>query len=341
MPFSSNDLPAIVKQLEVMATFDQVKDLFRQRQVVFSAPNWETFVGERLYPAVEKGTITADHLGNLLAQAEEHGSQHVMLYRAPKSRAVASVNEAKVRQGIKHSGFGDILDAPRVLDGADQPTWIEARVELTPNAQPKALVVKQVATREHLERLDEKREGTRMRVEYDIQERRAINLVKLHVDGLVEVRIQTHQRPNYFHEAGQLLLQLNHLLPVSEIKPASITTARNNLFEKRRALASSVRYTNSTLKNSRGNTIVAAAGAGEDGDLFSDKGMTSSLDQFVAHEGYCDASNVWFKVGQKPNGDPKWVHVLLSGKDNEFALTSQCSMKEYEYVLSELRAHNR
>ena len=69
--------------------------------------------------------------------------------------------------------------------------------------------------------------------------------------------------------------------------------------------------------------------------------MTSSLNEFVAHEGYCDASNVWFRVGEKPNKDPNWVHVMLSGKDHEFALTAQCSMREYDHVLERLRSHNR
>jgi hypothetical protein len=45
-------------------------------------------------------------------------------------------------------------------------------------------------------------------------------------------------------------------------------------------------------------------------------------------------------VGSDVEGEPKWLKVLLKGLDNEFVLPTQCSMKEYDHVLTELRAHN-
>lgn len=151
-----------------------------------------------------------------------------------------------------------------------------------------------------------------------------------------EVRISSHQRPTYAQDAHKLLLTLQSIYPVQRLQVFPLTRSKVKLFEERNTKGTDVRYTHSILRNSRGG-VISAAGGNEDADLFADAGMVSSLDQFVKHDGYCDQSNLWFKTGTKPNGEAKWTHVLLAGNDNEFALTGECTMREYEYVLGRLR----
>lgn len=63
-----------------------------------------------------------------------------------------------------------------------------------------------------------------------------------------------------------------------------------------------------------------------------------SVDSFLASDGYCDSSNIWFLKGSPvPARD---IHVVLSGEENEIAVPANCSEVDYEYVLSELKALN-
>jgi hypothetical protein len=351
VPFRENDLPVVLRLLEETATRREAEQLLRSRNLPYSALNWETFRTDRLAPAIQAKQVTVDHLADLVAEAEEHGRQHVLLYRATKQAASDAIDENRVRQRLQQLDLPRVLDHPRVLDMPDTPTWVQARVERTPNGQPKALVMKQVMTRETRTCLNERRTGNRLRINYRVEVARAVNVVKLHADGLCEVRVQSHRaeigqrRKDYVGAATRLLTPLNGLLPVSQFQPVSLSPAKNKIFEQRATLTD-VRFTNSTLKNDHGYTISAAANT-EAGNLFQDQGTSSGLDAFYKHEAYCDSSNVWFKVGEKPGKDPKapkepiWVHLLLSGKANEFAFTAQVSMKEYEHVLQRLRSFNK
>jgi hypothetical protein len=350
VPFRENDLPVVLRLLEETATRREAEGLLRSRNLPFSALNWEAFRTERLIPAVEQKQVTVDQLADLVAEAEEHGQQHVLIYRATKQAAREAIDENRVRQKLQQLNLPPVLDTPRVLDMPNAPSWVQARVERTPNGHPKALILKQVMTRETRTFLNERRTGNRLRINYRVELARAVNVVRLHADGFCEVRVQSHRaeigqrKKDYAGEVSRLLTPLNGLLPVSQFQSVSLTVAKNKIFEQR-ATITDVRFTNSTLKNDHGYTISAAANT-EAGNLFQDEGTSSGLNAFYQHEAYCDSSNVWFKVGEKPRKDPKvpgdpiWVHVLLSGKDNEFALTAQVSMKEYEHVLQRLRTFN-
>jgi hypothetical protein len=269
----------------------EVDDLFRRKGATFSAPNWEFFLERRVPAALESGRISVDDLAGLLREAEEHGRQHVLLYRVSRQTASEYLDEGRVRRGFQRLHVGSILDNPRVLDKPTGPTFTEARIDYTPKRQPKALVVKQVMTRESREFVGETRDGNRIHIELDVEEVRAVNVVKLHADGFCEVRLQSHKEPQYAREASQLLLELRDVLPSGALQKFVLTVAKNRLFERRRELTDQVRYTSSTLKNDRGSIIQASAGT-DVGDLFADAGMVSTLDEFMDHDAYCDSSNL-------------------------------------------------
>ena len=340
VPFSEADLPAILGLLEEMVNRSEIDDLLRRVGAPFSAPNRATMIDCRLRPALASGKVSVDMLAQLLRDGEEHGRQHVFLYRAPKAAAEAHLLEAHVRRGLNRIGAPEIFDQPRVLDKPAEPTFTEARIEYTPRNQPRALVIKRVRVREHHELVDERREDHFINIRYRVEQERAVDLIKLHADGFCEVRLQSHRKPNYPQEVGQLLLALQDLIPASDLNPYLLVKAKNHLLTSRQQLAGEVRFTGSTLKNAQGCTIQAAAGS-ETGNLFDSEGMTLSLNDFLQYEGYCDGSNVWLRVGEKPNGQPNWVHVLISGRSNEYALTAQCSVQEYNHVLARLREFNR
>lgn len=348
MPFSRNDLPTILALLGEMSGRREVDALFRRKGATFSAPNWELFLKKRVPSALDDGRVAVDDLADLLREAEEHGRQHVFLYKRAQRRAASEyLDENRIRLGLNRAGLPAILDNPRVLDKPNRPTFTEVRVDKTPNGQPKALVIKQIVTKESRQVLGETRtSANRIRIDVAVEEMRAVNVVKLHADGFCEIRLQSHKNPQYTREASQLLITLQELLPSGELQKFVLTAAKNNLFAQRKKLRADIRYTSSLLKDDYGSMIEASAST-DVGDLFADDGMASTVDEFMKHDSYCSSSNFWIRVGTKPpktgrdKPEPNWVHVLAAGQDNEFVLTGQCSLREYDGVLSILRENAR
>jgi len=131
---------------------------------------------------------------------------------------------------------------------------------------------------------------------------------------------------------------LGEFLPYRWFSELSLRKAKNKLWDNREALKRKIRFSDSNMRNQLGSTIIASTGA-EAADLLEDTSIGPSLDQFVKQGGHCDASNIWFRPCQ--GMIEREIHVLISGRNNEFAVTANCARKEYEYVLNELCSSNR
>ena len=84
---------------------------------------------------------------------------------------------------------------------------------------------------------------------------------------------------------------------------------------------------------------IAASTGTEQADLFKDSGASGSIDHFLDKGAHCDAENIWWV--RRGGVIDREIHTLLSGENNEFAVTAACTRTEYEYVLNELRIFNR
>jgi hypothetical protein len=131
---------------------------------------------------------------------------------------------------------------------------------------------------------------------------------------------------------------LRDFLPNASFSELSLRKAKDKLWDKRDSLKEKIRFSNSTMRNSLGSTIVASTGQ-ETADLFEDASIGPSLDKFLQNGAHCDSSNIWFRPREGVLN--REIHVLISGRNNEFAVTANCARKEYEYVLNELRSNIR
>ena len=174
---------------------------------------------------------------------------------------------------------------------------------------------------------------------YKVESVRAVNTAKLHESGLLEIRIQSRANTDR-HDADltRALTMLRDFIPANKFTELHLRKVKARLLDDRDALKDKIRFSHSTLKDNIGNTLIASAGTTAD-DLFEGSGVGKSLDQFQKNGGFCDSSNIWFR--KQENSVQRDVHVLISGRSNEFAITASCSRSEYEYVLNELRAINK
>jgi hypothetical protein len=201
-------------------------------------------------------------------------------------------------------------------------------------------VVKEIEPRTRRKFLrDEIKDGHFHRI-YTNEQQRAVNVAKLHRDGLLELRIASHANSSkYDGDLIRFWRQITDFFPYREFKPQSLTTAKDELWEARGELRELVRYTDATVCNVAGNLLRAVTGS-ERNDLSGDDAIGQSLDLLMDQDkdAYCADANLWFRKSAHLSTD---VHVILNGEVNEFALPAHCSEEDYKYVLSQIRFFNR
>jgi hypothetical protein len=248
----------------------------------------------------------------------------------------------RVNSIISKCGLADLIDAPKVLDQPQSPEISDIRWEHVSPKKSQQLIIKIIETRETSELLSENSKGDILTKKWRIKKERAVNLFKLHADGLLELRITSQSNSTqYKSKVNHMWKLVADFLPRDYFTEISLLKAKDLLWSERNSLQDKIRFSDATLKNDVGNTIRAATGSPAS-SLYEDDGINSSMKAFMEHDAYCDSHNIWFKIQNQSDHDkPREIHVLLSGEVNEFAITAHCSSQEYEYVYDQLRNFNK
>jgi len=330
-------LELIVRLLQEMTSIQVVSEFLKSKGLAHSAGSWQDIRDKRIGPYLTSQKISIQDLIKLLGEAEEFGRTHVFLFTAKKTDAEACMDETKIRNLAQRHGVTNALSETLVLDLPEKPTLVAIRHE-TENNQAR-MVLKLIESREERELVDTRTEGRRIIKEWEIKNIRAVNVARLHSSGLLEIRIQSHlNSTKYEEDLNKIRMALKDFLPPNVFSPFSLAKAKAHLWESRETLKKKIRFSDSTMSNSFGTTLVASTGA-EEADLFNDKGATGSIDHFLGHGAHVDSSNIWWLPVD--GVCDREIHMLLSGLNNEFAITANCTKIEYEYVLNELRVHSK
>ena len=326
--------------------------MLRAAGAPFSAPKKQDVIRIRVSEALhDSKRIDLADVAALLREAEEHGRQHVFLYDCTKTKAGQLLDGGHVRRALKQIGALSALDSPRVLDVPDTATIVEIRLETFPKGQPKALIVKQVDRREVL--LPPERKGDFQIRKYGYT--RGVNVVRLHHDGLLEVRIQSDRKIDYADARDNLLTLLDPLLPKGDFLAVSLEKAKELMWKEKEERRNEYRLSWGKARNPGGGSVVFAPGR-PSAHLEDEEGMKDAFNVFLTKgSAGCDAWVVTFNTRneEQPRRDndndddmseteeePEELRVVMLGEAHEFYLTAQCSAAQYEYVLRKLRAYN-
>lgn len=320
------------------STLSQAQSFLRDRGLPFSAQSWDALIEERLRPALRRSLTEAD-LFELLAEAEEYGRQHVFLYRRKGSKT-SLPDERQLKRWLSGTPDEELLHGPRLLEYPEQPTIAEVRFEL--DSRIGTLSVKAIETRALVRLVQESELGQgRFTREYQRDLIRAVNVARLHSDGLLELRIFSHRTPgrSYADDLPAMWGLLSGLLDEADFSEWSLVGAKKALWRQRNDNSDRIRFSTASMRGTSGTTMSCRTGS-ISASLFDDEAAEESLMIFEKKgEAYCNAHNVWW-IGQTNGLPAKDVHVLLSGADNEFAVTQQCTRDDYEHVLAEIRSIN-
>lgn len=333
---TAKERDALFRLLRLNATAGDLELELKQRSLAYSAVNWDELLSKRIVPALDSGALDDRDLYGWLRDAEEYGRQHVFLYKCSKTAASEIVNEDVVKKILSQLGRSDLLNRPKIVEEPPEPTITDVRLEQ--GIFGRSLVVKVVETRTY-ERYVGTQEPSANRIlrEYEKLSFRAINVARVHEDGFAEIRVFSHRsKIDYTADVADLRSRYNILIPQLRFSEVPIGGAKWKLWHNRKSLTDKVRYSSSLLRDKFG-TVVSAATGDSQLSLFESK-AAKSLDVFWDEDAICDRSNLWWLKGNpRPTRD---IHTLMSGAVNEFAVTTQCSRGDYDYVLDQVRQFN-
>lgn len=335
MAFSLSLLFQLVEQA---GTLEAVRDLLRAKQRPFSAGSWEFMFKERVRPALEAGALSEDDLLALLRDSEEYGRQHVFLFK--RTTGTGLPDNGAIRRWLKRSGAEDVIERPLLVDKPGQATIAEVRRERGKGGDN--LVVKIVETRTYKTRVSEVEQGSRTIVTYERETVRAINVVRLHSDGMLEVRVYSHRNAggDYSRELSRLIKVVSGIFPPIHYVDWSLHRAKAALLDQHHALNGTIRYSDTEIRSDKGSIFHLTTGP-QEADLFADAAAEEGHKGFTKQGNTsCSGLNVWWRA-QKLGPPSRDVHVLLSGEPNEFAVTQQCTPSDYEHVFAAIRSLNR
>ncbi len=319
--------------LENQATLDAVRAFLRQKKLPHSASSWSKMIETRLAPALSNKTITTDELIGIIREAEEHGKKHVRLFYFPDDLLddlKSAIQEDAVASWAKdkgHPGTGEYVFA------AYPESPIVAEVRVGDGEDKDALIVK-IARTEHrrkrgvLTEIDGRQVYVADRVPF-----RAVDVLKVHTNGLVEVRLNPRTEPpiSYSGTANSVLSQVNGLLDASQIGELSLATAKNSFSDqqKKQEVAENFELYETQHKNDRGDRIQSSSQVEQGGILTSDV-MTKVIKQFTVDDpdAYCERVRVSYQFGKV-----KKINAILSDDTNEIIFTAGLSRAEYDEVL--------
>jgi hypothetical protein len=331
-------IDSIFELLRPATSLAVVSDFLKAKNLRFSATSWEEMKEKRIVSAIRQQKISLADLKSLLAEAEEFGRSHIFLYRAPADRVAKFFDESQLRALIRRLGIENLLAEPEIVILPGEPTLTEIRREDHPKGN-KFLILKVVESRDEQVLKDVKTEEDRILKTYAINQVRAVNVVRLHNSGFLEMRLQSHTNSTkYSADITRIWGTIHGILPNAIFAPFSLGKVKKELLGRRAELRKVVRFSDSTMRNNNGITISASTGEIQ-ADLFNDAGAGSSIDLFLKHGARCDSSNVWWLPDDGESG--RQVHCHLGGQDNEFAIPANCTRGEYEYVLNKIRVFSR
>ena len=334
-----DDAPKIEELLDLLETATNlgvVREFLRTKSVSHSAGSWKA-MRQKLLEYLSDGSVSVKDLIQLLTEAEECGDQHIFLYVCSKADAEEMLDRAYVNKVLASKEITHLLETPEIRSLPEEPSIVDVRWDVA--GVDKSLTIKEVETHTRRKLVKNTVFKKHFYKIYSDEEVRAVNVAKLHRNGLLEIRVQSRDNTTkYDRDVLRFFRQIGQFFPLSKFSEVSLTKAKDVMWARRAELGHLLRYTNASICDEGGNTLSAATGSNKH-DLSNSK-AGASVDHLLQSDrnAYCSESNLWFVKSEHLSSD---IHVLMQGEAHEFALTAKCSAEDYEYVLNQIRHFNR
>jgi hypothetical protein len=335
--YNRGKIELIFNLLRQTTSISVVSNFLAGKNLNHSAGSWDDLFSKRIIPALDKHELTEDDFLDLLRSAEEHGKQHIFLFKCSAAKAKDLLDENLFLATAKKHGLLSLLTKPTILDQPSQPTIADLRFG---QAEAGGIVLKEVEKRIKQIRQGEEKQGSNLVVTYRLESRRAVNVVRLSRDGMLEVRVASYDSNSpkqYENDVTRLFGLFQPFIGAVEFNLVSLDKAKRFTYKNAAILGNKIRFSNITIQNDDDTRITASVGT-SDANLLLSTAIQESLNNYSKHEGHFASSNFYFLP--TINGPSKETHVVISGQPNEFTIPVSCNRADYEYILNQIRSYN-
>jgi hypothetical protein len=325
----------LLNLLKGAATLEIVREFLKQRGLTSTASSWDQMIEDRLVPHLEERTLAVEDLVSLLRDSEEHGRQHVFLYRITEGYEAPSLNERRLRAALEALDLVNLLDGPRFLELPTTPQIVDVRAEERPRS---GVVIKVVERREFLEFVGQNASDGELTKRYRTVEERAVNVARVGRDGLVEVRIfRRRNSTDYAEPLATFQKVIKPLLDLDKCEELSLMKAKAHIWNKGAQISDRIRINQQWARNPFGaeNRILMQDSLRT---LTDDNGSVRSMHAFVAQDGQHTACHATWVFSPGPPEEAR--HVALNGGPHEYALGQACTRAQYEQILEDILRFN-
>jgi hypothetical protein len=322
--------------LKDAASLELMGEFLRKKGLPHSAKSWDVLFASRISPSIDDKKLQFSDLERWLTEAEEHGHQHVFLFKGKAEQVKTILDRKFVTSWAKQQGLS-LGDDLFLYEMPSKPKVCNVRIEIEDGIEQ--LVVRVAERRASyvpdgaIAKLDGQM-AQPMRLEVS----RAINVFRLKSNGQAELRIHADRlNSNYKEKLAALWKFIDGIALRESFQPTSLEKTRANLERRKDDLQGRVRYQMIRLRHSSGTVLTGVVGS-ERASLFDDPKMKNSIESYVDEDSVCSHSNVCWKKqdNNKPSAD---VRVRIAGEINEFGVTGSCGKSDYNYVLSQILHH--
>lgn len=325
----------IFEQLPGQATLEQAKTFLAIRNVSFSGGSWDFMISQRLKPALESGVINLEELASFLAESEEHGKQHVLLYKLTSKYSSLLFETDHISKTCTSEPRFPKYNFRQIVGVPEKTIVAEVRND-TVDGQD-AIVIKTIERRYVRDESSyhEWEDNGKLYTSVDTKPYRAANVVRIRRNGLCEVRIHSHSDSyDYEVEARALLNSLSPLLDGTQFRPYSLRNARHfvcdPLHRKTAMKIFDLKHTEHIdLEDGRLRPSISGPGS----SMLNSSSLTAAMDAFQAAQGTVHRAGLHVRAGGSLR---RGLNLGLSGADNEFFLTAKVTRDEYEYILKSI-----
>lgn len=330
---SNANLEELFEVLKGQTTLDSVRTLLKGKRLPYSAQSWETMIGKRLTPYLNDGRLLTSEVMELIRESEEHGNKHVFLYHFDKSKTAelqALLSEEPVAQWLAENSY-PALGSYVLLSYPGVPTVSEVRID----AASGTFVFKLVRTlKRKLSPEIRVIDGEEVAVS-KFENFRAVDVLKVHTNGLIEVRVHPRRGAiSYSGAAAAMIGLVESLLGAGMISDFSLAPVKGYFTDvsKKGEMAGTFEVYDADFKTAKGERISSSALADEGGIQNADF-FEELIPQVFSHgdDPYCESVRVGYQFGNL-----KKINIVFTDEPNEMFFTQNISSDQYSGALKEV-----
>jgi hypothetical protein len=334
------DEPTLARALATIrdrTSISAVSEFLRAKEVQHSAGSWDDLIEKRLRPALDSGALDDNDVRTLVREAEDFGRQHVFLFEPTSSGPdpATLLKPERIKRFLKTQGWDGLVDSfsipvmPSDIEAVDvhfDGTYVSFKF-----VERRSIVL--------LERQETSEGYTVRRVEQHV---RAVNLVRLYENGLLEFRIASIAGTlDYAKLVARFWLEVQELIARMGFREKDLSRLRKSFTVKASAATQKIVRVRRAKGQDTDGTRFELMMHRPDGDLLNSSSVAQGIAALAASNTTRLGHTSVVFLPQASGNLRREVGVIFADGINELRVLPSCTQREYDYIRGQIERHSK